>query len=255
MRKVADVDFGAERPGTCLVRIEVLASVADEGIETPSTETARAGVVEDTNRWFDGERADVVDVVWAAVTTGCHGVAEQLTTDLVAARARVPASQVRLGRLCPRCGGAQHGRPVVVSPRRTGLHLSLSRTTGIVAAAACRNHPVGVDVERVGSTRFEAFAEVALHPAESDGPPQHRARMWTRKEALLKAVGLGIAWGPERLDVGPAHQTHGRVDGLRADGLPVWWTDLELGTGYAGAVAVAAPEAPAVIARRADAGA
>ncbi|WP_205473985.1 4'-phosphopantetheinyl transferase superfamily protein [Nocardioides sp. SYSU D00038] len=71
-----------------------------------------------------------------------------------------------VARLCPRCGGSDHGRPVV--PGRPDLHLSLTYAGGLAAVAWSTTGPVGIDVE--------PGADLA----------------WTRREALLKAAGTGF---------------------------------------------------------------
>lgn len=94
-----------------------------------------------------------------------------------------------------------HGRPALEPAfAALGLHFNLSHTTGVVACAVAR-HEVGVDVEsverRAGSSgiaeRFFTPVEVALlnaHPPEQ----QREAffRLWTMKEAVMKAMGLGF---------------------------------------------------------------
>ena len=190
----------------------------------------------------------MVEVVWSTDPTADPGeLLRQLAADVLA----ISTADVRLGRQCPRCGSCEHGRPVMVEPRGTGLHLSLARTDGLVAVAASMTGWVGVDVERDSATDFDGFAGVALHPAEQDGTMHDRALIWTRKEAVLKALGRGIGDDLTRLDVGspdePAH-------GLSVDG-GVWLDDLEVPSGYAAAVAVASERPAPVTVRRVGAAA
>lgn len=85
----------------------------------------------------------------------------------------------------------------------TSLHTSLSHGDDAIAIALSAVGPIGVDVEPVG--RAQGMAELAeriAHPRELqalaslDGPARDAAllRLWVRKEALLKAVGVGLAW-------------------------------------------------------------
>ena len=190
----------------------------------------------------------MVEVVWSTdPTADAAGLLRQLAADVLA----LPTADVRLGRLCPRCGSSEHGRPVMFEPRGTGLQLSLARTDGLVAVAVSATGWVGVDVERDSATDFDGFAGVALHPAERDGTTRDRAFVWTRKEAVLKALGRGIRDDLTRLDVGspdePAH-------GLSVDG-GVWLDDLEVPSGYAAAVAVVSDRPASVTVRRVGAAA
>lgn len=96
------------------------------------------------------------------------------------------------------------GAPVVAAPA-TGLHLSLSGRGGL-AAAAVADQRVGVDVEPIGAP-FEPPLNV-LHPAEraalaGAGDAAHALflRIWTAKEAYLKALRTGLLREPSGIEV------------------------------------------------------
>jgi 4'-phosphopantetheinyl transferase len=82
------------------------------------------------------------------------------------------------------------------------VHTSLSHADGLVAIAVSMAGPVGVDIEPVhrAAVMPEVSARVA-HPREyaelSMLPPRDRndalLALWVRKEALLKAAGIGLA--------------------------------------------------------------
>ena len=116
---------------------------------------------------------------------------------------------VRLSYDCPGCGRA-HGRPIVVEPRAAlRWHVSLSHASRYVMTAVTDVGPVGVDVEQVAATRFDGFDDVALGPAEQADVERlplaeqawARAVYWARKEAVLKAIGLGLSVDPRTLEV------------------------------------------------------
>jgi hypothetical protein len=73
-------------------------------------------------------------------------------------------------RLCPRCGSARHGRPVVRVESGTAPNVSLSYAAGLVAVAWSWAGRVGIDVE----------------PADPAGDGIDRGE-WTRREAAFKA--------------------------------------------------------------------
>lgn len=125
----------------------------------------------------------------------------------------VAAEAVRFGRrICPGCGDAEHGPPAVVRPP-VPLAISLSRTAGCGVLAVRAGDWVGVDVEEYRPVESEALAELVLTPNECEslfalpeGPVRNRVfhRAWTRKEAVVKAVGLGLMGMPlNTLDVHP----------------------------------------------------
>jgi len=99
------------------------------------------------------------------------------------------------------------GRPSLAPPfDRTGLHFNLAHTHGVVAMAVCRNAAVGVDVERLGraplavAERYFSTVEAAqLRALPSESQPRHFLRLWTLKEAYLKAVGAGLSGGLGRM--------------------------------------------------------
>jgi 4'-phosphopantetheinyl transferase len=95
-----------------------------------------------------------------------------------------------------------HGRPVVAGG---ALHVSLSHS-GPVGAVALAGHPVGVDVEHLRADRDElAIARRWFTPAEArlvEAGPDRAASfgaLWTAKEAVLKALGTGLAGGLDRV--------------------------------------------------------
>ncbi|TSE15824.1 4'-phosphopantetheinyl transferase superfamily protein [Arthrobacter sp. KBS0703] len=118
---------------------------------------------------------------------------------------------------CPACGQGSwlnHGRPgYTVEGRPVPLVLSLSRCGDWAVVAgqldADLTGAVGVDVEDESSTAFEGFDATLLTDGEQrltlstpeHSRPQLRAQLWTRKEALLKALGTGLAREPNGIDV------------------------------------------------------
>lgn len=98
------------------------------------------------------------------------------------------------------------GRPPALVEPAARLFLSSASRDGW-AALAVADRPVGIDIERV-----EPGLEIpwrVLHEAEARwlrGVPERRqpasfARLWTVKEAYLKALGKGLARSPETFRV------------------------------------------------------
>ncbi len=149
---------------------------------------------------------------------------------------------VDLRHACAQCGASDHG--ALVAP--SGLWVSLSRAPGLVLVAISDAGPVGVDVEVSGAAAFPGFDDVALHPGESAGTSWERTRVWVRKEAVLKALGVGLRLDPRRLRVsapGELAAVLGWHD-VEAPRDPVWLEDIDVGPGHQAAVAVIGPAAP-----------
>jgi 4'-phosphopantetheinyl transferase len=118
---------------------------------------------------------------------------------------------------CPRCGsgrGITHGRPgYILAGAPAPLLLSLSRASGWTLLAAVTapapGQRLGVDVEDPQRLDFDGFDSVALTHRErhalaslrGDDLLRGRARLWARKEAVLKMTGEGLNRSPETLDV------------------------------------------------------
>ena len=104
-----------------------------------------------------------------------------------------------LDRRCRLCGHPEHGKPCLVGS--CDLELSTAHTRSAVAVAVGRGHTVGIDVETTDRLRFDlrsargvfTTAESALIAREQDWRLATLA-LWTRKEAVLKAIGWGLAY-------------------------------------------------------------
>ncbi len=128
-----------------------------------------------------------------------------------------------------------------------GIDLGMSHSDGLALLAVTRAGRVGVDVERVRhledalelagthATRRES-AELAAFPREARS--HAFLRLWTRKEAVVKALGTGLVTPLDGFDTGTlAHDDPRRTAGS-ADLL---LEGLRLPDGFVGTVAVDAP--------------
>jgi len=89
-----------------------------------------------------------------------------------------------------------YGKPVVPG---ASFHFNLSDTKDAVAVAICANMELGVDVEtvdrnvdhiNVGQHYFTVEEQASI--VEADDGKRRFLEFWTRKEAVLKASGVGI---------------------------------------------------------------
>lgn len=116
---------------------------------------------------------------------------------------------VRVHRRCPRCGRDSHGPLRLTAPGLVAPHVSVSHSGHVVMVALCLDAPVGVDVEAVPDVDpdDELLACVLPVARRADGLRAPRAERrgalaehWTRKEAVLKALGVGIVVPLAELD-------------------------------------------------------
>ena len=143
----------------------------------------------------------------------------------------------------------QFGKPALQGLDAAGFEFSISQTEGLAVLAFAWNCRVGVDVEKlaydidfhgVGQAVFsgdeQAAVNASMHDVSSDF-----FTIWTRKEALLKAVGTGLSGQPS--DYLTQDEVQHGPNQWRAShkGMPfLGWTflDLELAPCVKGALAV-----------------
>ncbi|MFV1964537.1 MAG: 4'-phosphopantetheinyl transferase superfamily protein [Pirellulaceae bacterium] len=95
----------------------------------------------------------------------------------------------------------EFGKPSLDGPIDIPLQFNLSHTQGAVACAFTKNRAIGVDIQvDPGSGRLFELAHRVFFPAEMemlerlDGPQRDPTAtlLWTLKEALAKAIGVGV---------------------------------------------------------------
>ncbi len=164
------------------------------------------------------------------------------------------------GLLARLAGGTPSSQEIVLDglgkPRLAGscgqgrLRFNVSHSGGLWACAVALHREVGLDLEEVRPERgVESIMRRYFAPAESAAllalPEGERSaafhRVWTRKEAWLKARGFGISVPLDSFEVsheaGDARLLATRPDPAEA----ARWSfrDLDFGPGFAGALAVA----------------
>jgi 4'-phosphopantetheinyl transferase len=162
-------------------------------------------------------------------------VAHATVRRVLASLTGVPASELRFEATCALCGGP-HGKP-----RLAGFpyEFSLSHAGDVAVVAVALGVPVGMDVESAPAR----VAGIALSTVERDAldalPAARRgeafARYWTRKEAVLKATGLGIATDLAALTVSAPDDPPAVLDWTWPD--PIHLADVPASPGYVAALA------------------
>jgi phosphopantetheinyl transferase len=138
----------------------------------------------------------------------------------------------------------------------SNLEFNLSHSHGRLLVAVCADTPVGIDIEHVDpGIDPVSLARTGLPAADLDAllalPPEARHelfyRLWTRREAALKALGTGLGRAPEALLRQPLGNGVERL--LMADGHDqVVVCELPAAAGFRAAVALAGgPELPEII--------
>jgi hypothetical protein len=118
------------------------------------------------------------------------------------------------------------------------LYVSRSATAGLAAVACSLHAPVGIDVERPGDAPDAALLGQVLHATEQALAPLGAAgfsALWARKEAVLKALGTGLALPPHRVACGGRCADWRRIDSPW--GGAAWLRSIDAPGGLAAAVA------------------
>lgn len=139
-------------------------------------------------------------------------------------------------RSCATCGSERHGKPSLVGI--PGWSFSLSYTSALAVVTVAEGVEVGVDVEDLTDADFEGFTGVTLSRDEADAFAgldgrdllNARARVWARKEAVLKATGYGLVVDPSEVLVSgpfdPPALVDWRATAARPDAMTI--VDLDL---------------------------
>jgi 4'-phosphopantetheinyl transferase len=177
-------------------------------------------------------------------TVGCA-----LVRLALAAYLSQPPARIALSRTCARCG-LPHGKPHLAHGGRVSIEFSVSHAADRIVAAFALGTPVGVDVERVDpKLPLGELMRLVLTQEEADvlcrGEREQQVRdffiYWTRKEAVVKATGLGFAVPPASFAVTGPDEPPRLLSWPRRSDLvtKMSLTDLDAGCGYAASLAVA----------------
>ena len=150
-------------------------------------------------------------------------------------------------------GYLEHGKPfALVDGQRAaiGFNVSHSGAHGLLAFAA--TECLGVDVEeREASRDLEGIGSLVYGPTERRSLASATGgekvelfyRLWSMKEALIKAVGAGFSLNPSRFEIPPSMLEGARSGSFRFPHAPSdEWRLLDLGEArFAAALAYRAP--------------
>lgn len=168
---------------------------------------------------FECRQAALLDdwpAYWAVLDDGERARAERFVVDQVKRRFVLSHAALRLI-LARRLGGdwrdirydtVANGKPCLAGSAAGRPEFNMSHSGDLMVVALSDDHPVGVDVEAWRPIdRVRGLAETILAARELaafDGLSPEEAsrvllRLWTFKEALVKALGLGLSVEPRSI--------------------------------------------------------
>jgi 4'-phosphopantetheinyl transferase len=129
--------------------------------------------------------------------------------ELLASYLGIAPARVAFDRRCPHCGDPEHGKPRLVDG---AMHFSAAAAGDVALVAVSGEGEVGVDLVRVTDLpppELDAMAQTALTQGEraAANGPEGFHRLFSRKEALGKLIGVGLLAEAQVLDtvITPAH--------------------------------------------------
>ena len=145
------------------------------------------------------------------------------------------------------------GKPLLPAP----WSFNVSHSAGYALLAVGRGGELGVDIEQVradvddaaiSARYFHAAERAALATLAADARREAFFRCWTRKEAYLKAVGVGLAGGLARCRVSLDHEHAALLDVAwdPAEAGRWWMASWQPRPGYIAALCAAQPQTAVV---------
>ena len=142
-----------------------------------------------------------------------------------------------------------YGKPVLNGEyKNSRLRFNMSHSHEVALFAFAEDRELGVDVEHIRADfaseeiarRFFSRREVETFNAiPKDEQVAAFFRCWTRKEAYIKAIGKGLSQPLDQFDVTLAAEQPAALLWASEDDPSRWFMcNLEVGSGYAGALAV-----------------
>lgn len=94
----------------------------------------------------------------------------------------------------------KHNKPCLLSTNSLSIQFNLSHSHDVAMIGVTLSHPIGIDIEKIQSNDHLEVAKRYFSPQENTvlrGLPDGERhlgfyRLWTRKEAVVKAIGHGI---------------------------------------------------------------
>ncbi len=150
-----------------------------------------------------------------------------------------------------RFGYEKDGKPRLQNEYgRADIQFNLSHSEGMALYVFTGNHEAGIDLERIQNFPemeqiveqfFSAKEQTLFGALPSSEKKKTFFNWWTRKEALMKAMGKGLSYSPDRINFLPTEaKSPESIKTLRCDNEQKRWAIWDVGPAeeFAGAVVV-----------------
>ena len=162
-------------------------------------------------------------------------------------------ARLKIDRTCDVCG-RPHGRPRVIG---FDGYISVSHSGNLVMVAITAAGPVGIDVEVATGLPCATYLEILeLVVTEAERPFVDSLaaflKVWTRKEAILKATGYGLRASMADVVVSAPHQKPCLISLGKEMTVPCFMREIDVGSDCCATLAVMTELAIDVLVQDAD---
>lgn len=126
----------------------------------------------------------------------------------------------------------EHGKPVLASNQKyNGITFNVSHSYELALIAISKKNSLGIDIEKVNrQSNYDSLVTRYFSKQERSEfnalPEKIKARAfcacWTRKEALIKAIGDGATYGLDTFDVSVDPEIQNPMINLHKPGVETW---------------------------------
>jgi len=145
----------------------------------------------------------------------------------------------------------RYGKPAVqTSHEDSSIHFNISNSENIYACAFSQHSDIGIDIEKIHDLQdmdriiAEFFSDQEKRRFHSLPEPNRRRtffKYWARKEALLKAMGMGLSYPMNKVDVITGDENSSQLITKVGDSdISNQWTllDMDICAGFTSALAL-----------------
>ena len=144
---------------------------------------------------------------------------------------------------------SRYGKPALQdSYKDNSIHFNISNSENICVCAFGQYSEIGIDIEKIHDlpdmdriiARFFSEEEKHFLGLPLSDRKQTFFKYWARKEALLKAMGVGMSYPLDKIDIAGNENSPQLVIKIEGSDISNQWTilDMDIFTGFASALAL-----------------
>jgi 4'-phosphopantetheinyl transferase len=144
----------------------------------------------------------------------------------------------------------RHGKPALQKhPEDHSIRFNISNSENICVCAFSQNSEIGIDIEKIHdlpnmdqiiAASFTDKERRKFHSLSEPDLTRTFFQYWARKEALLKAMGMGMSYPLNKIDIAGNENSPQLVTKIEGSDISNQWTilDMDICKGFAAALAL-----------------